>query len=118
MTPVLGNLIAAATLVVCGTWSYSTSATPSPTSLIPVVAGSILLLLHQGIKKENKVIAHIAVLLTLLVALALLMPLRGAAKRADWAAVARVAAMISACIFALVLYIRSFREARRKRNLV
>jgi hypothetical protein len=116
MTPVTGNLIAASTLILCGTWSFGTSETPSPTALIPVVSGGILLLLHWGIKKGNKVVAHIAVLLTLLIGVSLFMPLRGAIDRADWMAVGRVAAMIAVCIFAIVLYIRSFREVRRRRN--
>ena len=43
----------------------------SPTALIPVGFGVILLLCTIGLKKENKIIAHVAVLLTLVILVAL-----------------------------------------------
>ena len=59
-------------------WGYLSSASPSPTALIPLFFGVALLLCYPGIKKENKIIAHVAVLLTLIVLVALFMPLKGA----------------------------------------
>ncbi|MCG8696571.1 MAG: hypothetical protein MI922_00845, partial [Bacteroidales bacterium] len=65
------SLINAITLILLGAWSYFGSDTPSFTALIPVFVGVALLLTYNGLKKENKVIAHVAVLLTLLLFVAL-----------------------------------------------
>ena len=51
-------------LIVIGAWGYVESG--SLTSNIPVFIGLVLLLLNKGIKNQNKLIAHIAVILTLL----------------------------------------------------
>jgi uncharacterized membrane protein (UPF0136 family) len=60
----IASLVNGIVLVVVGLWGYMESS--SPTSLIPVVIGAILLVLNKGVKNQNKVIAHIAVLVTLL----------------------------------------------------
>ena len=72
--------------------------------------------LTNGIKKENKVIAHIAVLLTLLIIVGLLKPLTGAMGRGDNAAVARVATMLVLGVVAMVAFVRSFIAARKARG--
>jgi uncharacterized membrane protein (UPF0136 family) len=53
-----------------GLWGYFEVV--SPTALIPVIFGVILLLCTNGLKKQNKLIAHIAVLLTLIILIALI----------------------------------------------
>ena len=58
------SLVNAILLITMGGWGYFESG--SPTSLIPVVIGVLLVLLNKGIKTQNKVVAHIAVLVTLL----------------------------------------------------
>ena len=58
------SLVNAIILITIGGWGYFESG--SPTSLIPVFIGALLVLLNKGIKNQNKVIAHIAVLVTLL----------------------------------------------------
>ena len=67
------SLINAVILVALGGWAYLSSDDPSMTALIPVAVGVLLLALNGGVKKENKVIAHIAVLLTLVILLGLAM---------------------------------------------
>ena len=89
------SLVHAVALIGLGGYGYLSSDTPSVTALIPVVFGVLLLAMNNGIKKENKVIAHIAVLLTLLIIVGLVKPLTGAMGRGDNAAVARVATCLS-----------------------
>ena len=54
------NLINSITLIAIGGWGYFSGS--SMTALIPVMFGVVLLLCNNGIKKENKLIAHLAVL--------------------------------------------------------
>jgi len=110
------SLINAIILVAFGLWGYFGSESPSPTALIPAVIGIILLALNNGVKKENKVIAHIAVVLTLLIVLALFMPLKGAFGRNDTMAIVRVGLMLLSSVFAMVYFIKSFRDARIARE--
>lgn len=109
------SLVNALALVALGAWGYFASETPSPTALIPVVGGALLLLLNPGVKRENKVVAHVAVALTLILALGLVMPLRGALGRGDVPALLRVSGMLATTVLALVAFIGSFRAARRAR---
>ena len=103
-------------LVSLGLWGYFSSDTPSPTALIPVLIGGILLGMNRGIKSHNKVVAHIAVLLTLLILLGLFKPLMGAIKRESTEGIIRVGVMLISTVLAMVFFIRSFIEARRNKN--
>ncbi len=116
MKPFQANLILAVLALVFGIWSYFSSETPSFTALIPSIFGAVLLACHNGIKTENKVIAHVAVVLTLVFVLSLFMPLKGSLDRGNMLAVGRIVLMLLAGIFAMVLYIKSFRDARIKRE--
>ena len=115
MKPFQINLAIAVILIALGLWSYLASTSPSPTALIPVGFGVVFALLTPGMRKENKVAAHVVVLLTLVLAFALVVPLRGALNRDDFVAALRVGIMLLGCVVALVVYIRSFIEARRSR---
>lgn len=110
------SLINAVLLVVFGAWGYFGSATPSPTALIPVVFGVALLGLNKGVKNENKVIAHIAVLLTVFILFGLVKPLMGAMERNDSMAIFRVGAMIVSTIVAVIYFVKSFIDARKNRE--
>ena len=110
------SLIHAIALIGLGGYGYLSSDTPSVTALIPVVFGVLLLAMNNGVKKENKVIAHIAVLLTLLIIIGLVKPLTGAMGRGDSAAVARVATMLVLGVLAMVSFVRSFIAARKARG--
>ena len=110
------SLIHAVALIGLGGYGYLSSDTPSVTALIPVVFGVLLLAMNNGVKKENKVIAHIAVLLTLLIIIGLIKPLTGAMGRGYSAAVARVATMLVLGVLAMVSFVRSFIAARKARG--
>ena len=66
MTTTQANLINSLSLITFSLWGYFSSETPSPTSFISAGIGVVLFLCSNGIKNENKNIAHLAVLLTLL----------------------------------------------------
>ena len=106
------NLINSISLIAIGGWGYFSGS--SMTALIPVVFGVILLLCNNGIKKENKIIAHVAVLATFICLLGLLMPLKGAIERADNLGIIRVTIMTLTCAMAIVTFVKSFIKARRK----
>ncbi len=111
------NLLNALTLILMSAWGYLASETPSITAFIPAVFGVILLACNGGVKKENKVVAHIAVVATLVALLGLGMALKGVIGRgADPMAMFRVGAMIVTSIIAMVAFIKSFRDARIARE--
>lgn len=113
MKPYLINLINAIVLIILGSWAYLTSGTPSITALIPVLAGVILTASTPGFKRGNRVLAHIAVTITLIILLGLLKPLIGAISREDNLGITRVLIMITTSLTAMVIYIKSFIDARR-----
>ena len=94
-------------LITIGGWGYFESG--SPTSLIPVVIGIILLLLNRGVKSQNKVIAHIAVLVTML-GFALIMPLMRAIEDGRTDAILRILIMLSSSVFAMIFFFKGFVE--------
>ena len=104
-------------LILLSSWGYFSSDTPSVTALIPTFIGIILLLCTSGVKKENKIIAHIAVLLTLVIFIGLIKPLMGALARENFLALARVCVMMLTTLIALVAFIRSFIDVRKNRKL-
>ena len=113
MKPYLINLFNAIVLIILGSWAYLTSDTPSVTSLIPAMAGIILIAITPGFKNGNRVLAHIAVGLTFLILLGLFKPLTGAISKSDGPGIARVIIMIISSLIALIYFIKSFIEARR-----
>jgi hypothetical protein len=113
LKPHIASMIHAVSLAALGAFGYFSSDTPSATALIPVVFGVILLALNSGIKKQNKVVAHIAVTLTLLIILGLGKPLQGAMGRSDSAAVSRIVVMLATGVIAMVSFIKSFKDARK-----
>ena len=109
-------MLNALVLIVFGLWGYLGSQTPSPTALIPVFAGVLLLSFVRGVKSGNKVIAHLAVLVTLGIIIALIKPLTGCAGRGDTIAVIRVSLMMVSGIISMVYFIRSFIAVRKART--
>lgn len=118
MKPYQATILNATVLVVFGLWAYLNVAVESRsmTILIPVFFGIILALLVPMFKKENKVVAHAVAGLTLLISIALIMPLIGSIGREDGVAVFRVGVMMAASVFALTVYIKSFIAVRRARQ--
>ena len=117
MKPYLANLINVIALIALSFWGYFSSETPSFTALIPASIGILLLLCTPGVKKENKIIAHIAVLLTLIIFIGLIKPLMGALEREKFMALTRVSIMMLTTLIALIAFIRSFIEVRKNRKL-
>ena len=113
MKPHIINVLNALILIVLGLWGYQASANPSATALIPVGFGAVFALATPSLRRGNKVVAHVVVLLTIVLAFALIMPLRGAITRGDLVATVRVSVMLAGCIVALVVYAQSFIQARR-----
>ena len=117
------NLINALTLVILGLWGYvdvshyelsTIISFEHWTALIPVVFGAILLLCHKGIENSNKVVAHIAVVVTLLILIALVGKRLPISIEQGGAGLFRVLAMSLSSLIAFVVFIRSFIENRSK----
>ena len=108
------NIINSISLIAMGIWGYIDRS--SATALIPAFFGAALILCTNGLKKENKMISHIAVLLTLLILGALLgmrLP-----KSIDQGGIGliRVIIMIGTSAVAMLFFINSFIRARRNKN--
>ncbi len=67
--PHLINFITAFVLVCAGLFSYFSNPLRPPTALIGVGLGLILLAMTPGLKSNNKIIAHVVVVLTLVFAI-------------------------------------------------
>ena len=112
----LSSLLNAIILISMGLWGYFESESKAMTALIPVIIGTILLLVNKGVKNEYKALAHVAVLLTFLILLGLVKPLLGAFERENTYAIIRVLLMIISSIWAMISYIKSFISARKNRT--
>ena len=109
------SLLNAIILISMGLWGYFESESKAITALIPVIIGTILLLVNKGVKNENKALAHVAVLLTFLILLGLVKPLLGAFERENTYAIIRVLLMIISSLWAMISFIKSFISARKNR---
>lgn len=115
MNAYTAHLINSVVLILMGGWGYF--ATSSKTALIPVLFGVVLLSLSNGVKLENKAIAHVVVLLTLLVFGSLIAkPLLSAINDGDTLGTIRVGAMVLTSLLALIYFIKSFIDARKARK--
>lgn len=112
----VASLINALFLIVLPLWGYLSLEDPSATRLIPAVVGVLLLLCNKGLKKENKAVAHIAVLLTLFIAFGLIKPLTSVIGRSDAFGIVRVILMLISTVFAMYFFVRSFINARKNRT--
>ena len=110
------SLVNSVVLISMSGWGYLSSETPSVTALNPLFFGVGILLCYVGVKKENKAIAHISVLLTLIVLIALFMPLKGAFEREDSMAILRIVLMILSSALSMVAFVRSFIAARKNKS--
>lgn len=109
------NLINSISLVMIGFWDYAAVRGLASSNLIPVAAGVILLFLYAGLKREDKIIAHIAVAITLLVVLSLIKPLIDALKGGNIALLIRNLILILTGLLAQAYFVKSFIDARRNR---
>ncbi len=109
------SLINALILVIMGLWGYFESDSRPVTALIPVVVGIILVAINNGVKKENKIIAHIAILLTLIITIGLIKPFLGSLERGNITGMIRVSVMILTSLWAMITFIQSFISARKNK---
>ena len=107
------SFVNAVTLISFGLWGYI-DVDYSPTALIPVVFGVIILALNSGLKKENKTVAHIVVLLTFLILGGLFKPLMSTIESGSAIRITRVGLMMLSTLMALVVFIKSFIANRSK----
>lgn len=110
------SLFNAATLIVCSVWGFIAVSAAHWTPLIPGAFGIVLLICYPGVKEENKTVAHIAAVLTVLLLIALVLPLRSAIGSGEPGALLRSIAMFATTLFALIYFVKSFRDARRARG--
>lgn len=110
------NLINALALILIGGWGAIATNLNSMTALIPVIGGVILLLCQKGVKNENKTVAHIAVLLTLILVIGLIRPFTSALGDGDNMGTTRTGLMILTGIIATIAFIKSFIDARKARE--
>jgi uncharacterized membrane protein (UPF0136 family) len=103
-------------LIVFSLWGYFSADSPSYTALIPAAAGVLLIAFTAGLRKESKTISHLAVGVTILVLLALVMPLRSAIQREDGEAIFRVIVMMVMALVTVIIYIKSFVDARKRQK--
>ena len=121
MNATRANLINSLTLIVISIWGYfvvnSNSNEWEWTPLIPTVFGILLLLCNKGVRAQNKIIAHISVFLTLVTVIALYVkPLKSALADDDSMGILRVSIMLLTGLFAMIMFVKSFIEARRKKD--
>ncbi|MBP7272621.1 MAG: hypothetical protein KA974_02195 [Saprospiraceae bacterium] len=115
MQPHIGNLVNACALVLMGVWAYFEKS--APTALIPVFFGIVLFTLTNHIRVGNKNISHVAVIITFLLLLMLIFkPLRSQLAAGDNMGIIRTSIMIGTSVFAMITFMKSFRDARIRRE--
>ena len=109
------NLLNSLTLIALSSFAYFSSDAPSNTTLIATVIGFALILCTNGIMKQNKIIAHIAVLLTFLAIVGLSMALKGSISRDEEMAILRIGVMILTSVLSMIVFIKSFIANRKNK---
>lgn len=111
------HLINAIVLLGLGAWIASGAS--SLTAWIPVGCGMILGYLYPGVKKQSKIVSHIAVTLTLVVLIALILkPLQAAlsATNSNNILLICIIIMIFTSAAAVIAFIASFIQIRIKKR--
>ena len=114
MTPAKASLINAFSLILVGMWGYF--AVLSPTALIPVVFGVIILISSIiWIKKPEltKIVAHIAILLTLIILAALVGMRLPKSLEMGGGGLIRVIMMIATSLLAIGYFVKNFLDNRK-----
>jgi hypothetical protein len=116
------NLINSLMLILMPLWAYvtfeaSAEKAINATAFIPLFLGVILLLCNRGIKNENKTIAHIAVVLTLIAIVGnVSKPLLTAIQESRVLSIFRVSVMLLTSILAMITFIKSFIANRANKS--
>ena len=109
------NLINSIALISMSVWGYID--TNSFTALIPAVFGVILLILGTMLRNEKlvKLSAHLVVLFTLLILLALVVQVLPGVVERGGVGLIRVILMITTSAIAMIVFIKSFIDNRKSR---
>ena len=109
------NLINSIALISMSAWGYVD--TNSFTALIPAIFGIILLLLGTMLTNDKlvKLSAHLVVLFTLLILLALVIQVLPGVLERGGIGLIRVVLMISTSAIAMIIFIKSFIDKRKSR---
>ena len=112
MNAATANAINSIALMAMGLWGYF--ATGAPTAIIPVAFGAVLLPMVPRLAKHNKIIAYLAMMITL-IALILIMsvPFRSALISGEPMKILRSSVMVISGALAIVMFIKSIIDARR-----
>ena len=81
-----------------------------------IIDVDVFLKVENTSEKENKIAAHLAVLLTFLILIGLIKPFIASLGREDLMATLRVGLMIASTVWAMISFIQSFRAARKARK--
>tara|TARA_B100000941_G_scaffold286473_1_gene260088 strand:- start:2451 stop:2804 length:354 start_codon:yes stop_codon:yes gene_type:complete len=109
------NLLNSLVLIFMGFWGFLELS--SPTALIPAFFGAILLICYLITKFKpslNKLFAHIAVTFTILILISLVVVRLPKSIDDGGIGLLRVISMISTSSLALIIFIKSFVDARFK----
>jgi len=109
------NLINSVALVFIGLWDYIATQTLSSTNMVPIAAGIMLLFLYNGVKREDKITAHIAVVITLLAFLSLIKPLIDGVETSNMNVIIRNLILMLTGLLAMAYFVKSFIDARRNK---
>ena len=109
------NLINSIALISMSAWGYMD--TNSFTALIPAAFGLILIVLGTMLTNEKlvKLSAHLVVLFTLLILLALVIQVLPGVVDRGGIGLIRVIIMISTCSIAMIVFVKSFIDNRKSR---
>ena len=105
-------------LMIFGLWGYFESETPTPSALIPVITGALLMTFIKGLRYGSKPMAHLSAILTFLILIALIMPMFIAIDLAIKDAIYRIGFMMFSCAVTLGFFIKSFVKVRKRRMKV
>ena len=111
LQPKKATLLNSLILIIVGLSSYL--ATSSPTALIPVFFGALMMICYMFYDKNNKLIAHICVVLMLLIFISLFMPLNKRIDANDLWGIIRVSGMQLVCLYTIICFVKSFIQARK-----
>tara|TARA_B110000014_G_scaffold263359_1_gene259860 strand:+ start:3413 stop:3817 length:405 start_codon:yes stop_codon:yes gene_type:complete len=110
------NIINSTSLIIMGIWGFFEVS--SPTAFIPSIFGVLIFicyLLSLKNQKLNIIFAHVAVLLTILILVALIgTRLPKSIDEGGWG-LFRLFVMIGTCIFSIIIFIKSFIETRKNK---
>ena len=117
MTPAKASLINAISLIIVGLWGYLSVV--SPTALIPVGFGVVILLCSIiWILKPSltKIVAHIAILFTLIILAALVGMRLPKSLEMGGLGIVRVLTMISTSLLAIGYFVKNFLDNRKNKD--